>query len=214
MQGWSAALIDEAKVNINRASREKNSPPQYAVDGTVLRCPAAGWVRPRHSPGIAGRRHLLGEMTRWPISQPSLRSTIHAPLYPSLGGHTRLGLPTSLGQIGAPDQVVVSVNGDGRLASRWASWRHRPINTPSITLVFNDSALAMKRIQQVSSTVVPSPPTSRIRTTWRRRLRDRRSPGDSEAELATQRGDQGERTDADRDPAADAGLHTALRLHS
>jgi acetolactate synthase-1/2/3 large subunit len=97
---------------------------------------------------------FVGEMTQmayfgnasFPVYQPRTYFT------PGYQGTLGWGFPTSLGvKIGAPDQVVISVNGDGgfgfALNELATQARH---GIASITLVFNDTAYGnVKRIQTV-----------------------------------------------------------------
>jgi acetolactate synthase-1/2/3 large subunit len=82
----------------------------------------------------------------FPVYQPRTYFT------PGYQGTLGWGYPTSLGvKVGAPDKVVVSVNGDGgfgfALNELATQARH---GIASITLVFNDSAYGnVKRIQTV-----------------------------------------------------------------
>lgn len=97
---------------------------------------------------------LVGEMTQiaywssigFPVYQPGTYFT------PGYQGTLGWGFPTSLGvKVGAPDRVVVSVNGDGGFGfalNELATQAHHGI--ASITLVFNDSAYGnVRRIQNV-----------------------------------------------------------------
>ncbi|HEU0165385.1 MAG TPA: thiamine pyrophosphate-dependent enzyme [Thermomicrobiales bacterium] len=97
---------------------------------------------------------FVGEMTQmgyfgnsaFPVYQPRTYFT------PGYQGTLGWGFPTSLGvKIGAPDQVVISVNGDGGFGfalNELATQAHHGI--ASITLVFNDTAYGnVKRIQTV-----------------------------------------------------------------
>ncbi len=95
---------------------------------------------------------IVGEMTQiayfgnvaFPVYQPRTYFT------PGYQGTLGWGFPTSLGaKVGAPDRVVVSINGDGgfgfALNELATQARH---GIASITLVFNDSAFGnVKRIQ-------------------------------------------------------------------
>lgn len=95
---------------------------------------------------------FVGEMTQiaywsnmgFPVYQPRTYLT------PGYQGTLGWGFPTSLGvKVGAPDKVVVSVNGDGgfgfALNELATQARH---NIASITIVFNDSAYGnVRRIQ-------------------------------------------------------------------
>jgi acetolactate synthase-1/2/3 large subunit len=96
----------------------------------------------------------VGEMTQiaywsgigFPVYEPRTYFT------PGYQGTLGWGFPTSLGvKVGAPDKVVVSVNGDGGFGfalNELATQAHHGI--ASITLVFNDSAYGnVRRIQNV-----------------------------------------------------------------
>lgn len=97
---------------------------------------------------------FVGEMTQiayfsnsaFPVYEPRTYFT------PGYQGTLGWGYPTSLGvKVGAPDKVVVSINGDGGFGfalNELATQAYHDI--ASITLVFNDSAFGnVKRIQQV-----------------------------------------------------------------
>jgi acetolactate synthase-1/2/3 large subunit len=150
-----AALVDEvAKVNITRASREQelNELKAWSTSRFDSVQPQAGIAR-------AIRQELpddgifVGEMTQiayfsnsgFPVYQPRTYFT------PGYQGTLGWGFPTSLGvKVGAPDKVVVSINGDGGFGfalNELATQAYH--NIASITLVFNDSAYGnVKRIQQ------------------------------------------------------------------
>ncbi len=115
-------------------------------------------ILPQSAFAMAIRRELpddgifVGEMT-----QVAYWSNLGFPVYmprtyltPGYQGTLGWGFPTSLGvKVGAPDKVVVSVNGDGgfgfALNELATQARH---NIPSITIVFNDSAYGnVRRIQ-------------------------------------------------------------------
>jgi acetolactate synthase-1/2/3 large subunit len=115
-------------------------------------------VLPQSAFAMAIRQELpddgifVGEMTQiaywsnmgFPVYQPRTYMT------PGYQGTLGWGYPTSLGvKVGAPDKVVVSVNGDGgfgfALNELATQARH---NIASITIVFNDSAYGnVRRIQ-------------------------------------------------------------------
>jgi acetolactate synthase-1/2/3 large subunit len=117
-------------------------------------------IHPQSDYAHAIRRELpedgifVGEMTQvaywsnsgFPVYQPRTYFT------PGYQGTLGWGFPTSLGvKVGAPDKVVVSVNGDGgfgfALNELATQARH---GIASITLVFNDSAYGnVRRIQNV-----------------------------------------------------------------
>lgn len=151
-----AALANEVgKHNRSRPSRETELREVQAW--TTKRFAE---VQPQASFAGAIRQELpddgvfVGEMTQiayfsnagFPIYQPRTYFT------PGYQGTLGWGFPTSLGvKVGAPDQVVISVNGDGgfgfALNELATQARH---GIPSITLVFNDSAFGnVKRIQTV-----------------------------------------------------------------
>lgn len=151
-----AALIDEvAKVNISRASREEELTAlnTWCMEQFYSVEPQAGFAR-------AIRQELpddgifVGEMTQMAYFSNPAFPVYHPRTYftPGYQGTLGWGYPTSLGvKVGAPDQVVVSVNGDGGFGfalNELATQAYH--NIASITLVFNDSAFGnVKRIQQV-----------------------------------------------------------------
>jgi acetolactate synthase-1/2/3 large subunit len=150
-----AALIDEtARVNRSRQSRESEL--------TALKEAAQIELNSVHPQGLfagAIRRQLpddgifVGEMTQiaywsnqgFPVYEPRTYFT------PGYQGTLGWGFPTSLGaKVGAPDKVVVSINGDGGfgfgLGDLATQAQH---GIASITLVFNDGAYGnVRRIQQ------------------------------------------------------------------
>lgn len=151
-----AALIETiGKHNRSRPSREAElrQVQQWETERFDTIQPQAGYA-------AAIRRELpddgifVGEMTQmayfsnaaFPVYQPRTYFT------PGYQGTLGWGYPTSLGvKVGAPDQVVVSVNGDGgfgfALNELATQARH---GIASITLVFNDGAYGnVKRIQEV-----------------------------------------------------------------
>lgn len=150
-----AALVDEvAKHNISRPSRE--------AELTALKQKAQQELEAVHPQGLyamAIRRQLpddgifIGEMTQiaywsnqaFPVYEPRTYFT------PGYQGTLGWGFPTSLGaKVGAPDKVVVSINGDGGFGfglNDLATQAQHGI--ASITLVFNDGAYGnVRRIQQ------------------------------------------------------------------
>ncbi|MGC4105418.1 MAG: thiamine pyrophosphate-binding protein [Thermomicrobiales bacterium] len=151
-----AALIDEvAQVNIARPSRERE-----LTDLKQATTAKYDSVHPQADFARAIREELpddgifVGEMTQiayfsnsaFPVYEPRTYFT------PGYQGTLGWGYPTSLGvKVGAPDKVVVSVNGDGGFGfalNELATQAYHGI--ASITLVFNDSAFGnVKRIQQV-----------------------------------------------------------------
>jgi len=151
-----AALIDEVgKHNINRPSREEElcaaqAAGQAKIDAVLPQAAYAHAIRAElPDDGI-----YVGEMTQiaywsgigFPVYQPRTYFT------PGYQGTLGWGFPTSLGvKVGAPDKVVVSVNGDGGFGfalNELATQAHHGI--ASITLVFNDSAYGnVRRIQNV-----------------------------------------------------------------
>lgn len=150
-----AALIDAIPAhNRSRPSREEEL--------TALKQKAQEALEAVHPQGLyamAIRRQLpddgifVGEMTQiaywsnqgFPVYEPRTYFT------PGYQGTLGWGFPTSLGvKVGAPDRVVVSVNGDGGfgfgLGDLATQAQH---GIASITLVFNDGAYGnVKRIQQ------------------------------------------------------------------
>ncbi len=150
-----AALIEEsAKHNRSRASREQ--------EFTALKDAAQQKLDAVHPQALfahAIRRQLpddgiyVGEMTQiaywsndaFPVYEPRTYLT------PGYQGTLGWGFPTSLGvKVGAPDKVVVSINGDGgfgfALNELATQAQH---NIKSISLVFNDGAYGnVRRIQQ------------------------------------------------------------------
>ncbi len=151
-----SALIDRvADHNISRASREHQLKElRTAADARI------DAIHPQSGYAHAIRAELpddgifVGEMTQvaywsgigFPVYQPRTYFT------PGYQGTLGWGYPTSLGvKVGAPDKVVVSVNGDGGFGfalNELATQAHH--NIASITLVFNDSAFGnVKRIQNV-----------------------------------------------------------------
>jgi acetolactate synthase-1/2/3 large subunit len=151
-----AALVERvAEYNTSRPSRESEL--------TALRTTAQAKIdaiQPQSGYAHAIRAELpddgifVGEMTQiaywsgigFPVYQPRTYFT------PGYQGTLGWGFPTSLGvKVGAPDQVVVSVNGDGGFGfalNELATQAHHGI--ASITLVFNDSAYGnVRRIQHV-----------------------------------------------------------------
>lgn len=151
-----AALADAAvSHNIKRTSREDELvalklDSRAKLDAIVPQSEFAHAIR-RQLPddGI-----FVGEMTQvgywsntgFPVYEPRTYFT------PGYQGTLGWGYPTSLGaKVGAPDKVVISVNGDGgfgfALNELATQARH---GIASITLVFNDSAYGnVRRIQNV-----------------------------------------------------------------
>src|SRR5690606_24891077 len=150
-----AALVDEvAKHNISRPSRE--------AELTALKQKAQQELEAVHPQGLyamAIRRQLpddgifIGEMTQiaywsnqaFPVYEPRTYFT------PGYQGTLGWGFPTTLGaKVGAPDKVVVPINGDGGFGfglNDLATQAQHGI--ASITLVFNDGAYGnVRRIQQ------------------------------------------------------------------
>lgn len=150
-----AALIGEtAKHNRSRTSREQEFTQLKEVAQEKLES-----VHPQALYAGAIRQQLpddgvfVGEMTQiaywsnaaFPVYEPRTYLT------PGYQGTLGWGFPTSLGvKVGAPDNVVVSVNGDGGFGfclNELATQAQHGI--ASITLVFNDSAYGnVRRIQQ------------------------------------------------------------------
>jgi acetolactate synthase I/II/III large subunit len=149
-----AALAEEtARFNRTRPSRESELSALKTAAAETLNS-----VLPQAAFAGAIRRQLpddgifVGEMTQiaywsnagFPVYEPRTYMT------PGYQGTLGWGFPTSLGvKVGAPDKVVVSVNGDGgfgfALNELATQAQH---NIASITLVFNDSAYGnVRRIQ-------------------------------------------------------------------
>ncbi len=151
-----AALVD-------RVAAHNSSRPSREAELTALRTAAEARIdaiQPQAGMAHAIRAELpddgifVGEMTQiaywsgigFPVYQPRTYFT------PGYQGTLGWGYPTSLGvKVGAPDRVVVSVNGDGGFGfalNELATQAHHGI--ASITLVFNDSAYGnVRRIQHV-----------------------------------------------------------------
>jgi len=153
-QAGLAALAEEtARHNRSRTSREAEL---TAIKEAATE--ALNSVHPQALFARAIRRQLpddgivVGEMT-----QIAYWSNVGFPVYaprtymtPGYQGTLGWGFPTSLGvKVGAPDKVVVSVNGDGGFGfalNELATQAQHDIR--SITLVFNDSAYGnVRRIQ-------------------------------------------------------------------
>jgi acetolactate synthase I/II/III large subunit len=149
-----AAVIEELPAhNRARASREQElvelkEKAQAELDSVHPQALFAGAIR-RQLPddGI-----FVGEMTQvaywsnmgFPVYQPRTYFT------PGYQGTLGWGFPTSLGvQVGAPDRVVVSINGDGGFGFALNDLATQALHgIASITLVFNDSAYGnVRRIQ-------------------------------------------------------------------
>jgi acetolactate synthase-1/2/3 large subunit len=152
-----AALAEEtAAHNRSRSSREKEltavkQAAEEKLNSVLPQAAFAGAIR-RQLPddGI-----FVGEMTQiaywsnagFPVYEPRTYFT------PGYQGTLGWGFPTSLGvKFGAPERVVVSVNGDGGFGfalNELATQAQHDIR--SITLVFNDSAYGnVRRIQHES----------------------------------------------------------------
>lgn len=152
-----AALVERvAAHNISRTSRSDEMAELQAATLEEIYT-----IEPQASLTKAIRAELpddgivVGEMTQisyysslgsFPVYHPRTYFT------PGYQGTLGWGFPTSLGaKIGAPDRVVVSVNGDGGFGfalNELATQAQHGIN--SITLVFNDSAYGnVRRIQNV-----------------------------------------------------------------
>lgn len=149
-----ADLVDGVPAhNRSRASREAEltalkRQAQAELDSVHPQALFAGAIR-RQLPddGI-----FVGEMTQiaywsnigFPVYQPRTYLT------PGYQGTLGWGFPTSLGvKVGAPDKVVVSVNGDGGFGFGLNDLATQALHgIASITLVFNDSAFGnVRRIQ-------------------------------------------------------------------
>lgn len=161
----SVGLCGDAKVGLadlanavgphNRVRSSRKRELQSIKDGADARLKS---ILPQAAFGGAIRQELpddgvfVGEMTQiaywsnvgFPVYEPRTYMT------PGYQGTLGWGYPTSLGvKVGAPDRVVVSVNGDGgfgfALNELATQARH---GIASITLVFNDSAYGnVRRIQ-------------------------------------------------------------------
>lgn len=149
-----AALAERVAVH-NRARTSREDEMRALKRDSEERVNA---VLPQSAFALAIRQELpddgifVGEMTQiaywsnmgFPVYQPRTYMT------PGYQGTLGWGYPTSLGvKVGAPDKVVVSVNGDGgfgfALNELATQARH---NILSITVVFNDSAYGnVRRIQ-------------------------------------------------------------------
>ncbi|MGB3306648.1 MAG: thiamine pyrophosphate-dependent enzyme [Thermomicrobiales bacterium] len=151
-----AALIDAVGMyNRSRPSREAElrQVQQWETERFNTIQPQAGYA-------AAIRQELpedgifVGEMTQMAYFSNAAFPVYHPRTYftPGYQGTLGWGYPTSLGvKVGAPDQVVISVNGDGgfgfALNELATQARH---GIASITLVFNDGAYGnVKRIQEV-----------------------------------------------------------------
>jgi acetolactate synthase-1/2/3 large subunit len=150
-----AALIDAIPAhNRSRASREdemllRKQEANAAAASVLPQAEYAGAIRQAlPEDGI-----FVGEMTQigyysnmaFPVYQPRTYLT------PGYQGTLGWGFPTSLGvKVGAPDKVVMSINGDGGFGfclNELATQAQHGI--ASITLVFNDGAFGnVRRIQQ------------------------------------------------------------------
>ena len=151
-----AALVDCVAVhNISRPPRSRElAELRTSADARI------DAIQPQSGYAHAIRAELpddgifVGEMTQvaywagigFPVYEPRTYFT------PGYQGTLGWGYPTSLGvKVGAPDKVVVSVNGDGGFGfalNELATQAQQGI--ASITLVFNDSAYGnVKRIQNV-----------------------------------------------------------------
>ena len=150
-----AALIDAVSAhNISRPSREKEmlarKEEANAAAASIL--PQAEYQKSIRE-ALPEDGIFVGEMTQlgyygnmaFPVYQPRTYFT------PGYQGTLGWGFPTSLGvKVGAPDKVVMSINGDGGFGfclNELATQAQYGI--ASITLVFNDGAFGnVKRIQQ------------------------------------------------------------------
>jgi acetolactate synthase-1/2/3 large subunit len=162
----AASVVTDAKVGlaalIDAIPAHNRSRPSREAELTALKQKKQEELEAVHPQGLfasAIRRQLpddgifVGEMTQiaywsnqgFPVYEPRTYFT------PGYQGTLGWGFPTSLGaKVGAPDRVVVSVNGDGGfgfgLNDLATQAQH---NIASITLVFNDGAYGnVKRIQQ------------------------------------------------------------------
>lgn len=150
------ALIDRvAAHNIRRPSRKEELTALRAAGEAKIDAiqPQAGFAHAIRAE-LPDDGIYVGEMTQvaywsgigFPVYEPRTYFT------PGYQGTLGWGYPTSLGvKVGAPDRVVVSVNGDGGFGfalNELATQAHHGI--ASITLVFNDSAYGnVRRIQNV-----------------------------------------------------------------
>lgn len=154
-QAGLAALVECVAVhNRSRPSREKEFTSLAAAAREKVNA-----IQPQSAYALAIRAELpddgicVGEMTQvtywsslgFPVYEPGTYFT------PGYQGTLGWGFPTSLGvKVGAPDKVVVSVNGDGGFGfalNELATQAQHGI--ASITLVFNDSAYGnVRRIQK------------------------------------------------------------------
>jgi acetolactate synthase-1/2/3 large subunit len=149
------AALNEAVAGVNRARVSRADEL-----GAIQRASQAKFdsIHPQAGFAHAIRRQLpddgvfVGEMTQiaywsnagFPVYQPRTYFT------PGYQGTLGWGFPTSLGvKVGAPDRVVVSVNGDGGFGFALNELATQAMHgIASITLVFNDSAYGnVKRIQ-------------------------------------------------------------------
>lgn len=162
----AVAVVADAKVGlaalIDAIPAHNHPRPSREDDLTALKQRKQAELEAVHPQGlyaIAIRRQLpddgifVGEMTQiayW----SNMGFPVYAPrtyLTPGYQGTLGWGFPTSLGvKVGAPDKVVVSVNGDGGFGfglNDLATQAQHGI--ASITLVFNDGAYGnVRRIQQ------------------------------------------------------------------
>ncbi|HYJ12557.1 MAG TPA: thiamine pyrophosphate-dependent enzyme [Thermomicrobiales bacterium] len=151
-----AALIDRAAAhNISRKNRAQElGALQHATMEKIWEVqPQAGFTQAIRAE-LPDDGIYIGEMT-----QIAYFSSVGFPVYeprtyftPGYQGTLGWGFPTSLGaKVGAPDRVVVSINGDGGFGfalNELATQAQHGI--ASITLVFNDSAYGnVRRIQTV-----------------------------------------------------------------
>jgi acetolactate synthase-1/2/3 large subunit len=153
--GLAALAEAVARHNISRTSREDELNALKQDSRAKFDS-----IHPQSDFGHVIRRQLpddgifVGEMTQVGYWSNSGFPVYHPRTYftPGYQGTLGWGYPTSLGvKVGAPDKVVVSVNGDGgfgfALNELATQARH---GIASITLVFNDSAFGnVRRIQNV-----------------------------------------------------------------
>lgn len=132
------AEMMERKADADKAAQQVM--PQYAFQSAIRNALPEDGIYVGEMTQLA----YYGNMT-FPVYQPRTYLT------PGYQGTLGWGFPTSLGvKVGAPDKVVMSINGDGGFGfclNELATQAYHGI--ASITLVFNDSAYGnVRRIQQ------------------------------------------------------------------
>ncbi len=133
------AEMMERKADADNAARHVM--PQYAYQSAIRNALPEDGIYVGEMTQLA----YFGNMT-FPVYQPRTYLT------PGYQGTLGWGFPTSLGvKVGAPDKVVMSINGDGGFGfclNELATQAYHGI--ASITLVFNDSAYGnVRRIQKM-----------------------------------------------------------------